>query len=95
VVFMAFAMLLSPASPIRAATLQEKFDALCINTQDAESLPLEKLQALVAECDKLKEAIEQSSDPKKKVLLFRLKKCRNFLAFIVETKQNPSAGSSK
>lgn len=88
-------MLLSPGNPVRAASLQEEFDALCIHTQAAESLPLVELRELVAECDKLREEIEQSNDPKKKVLLFRLNKCRNFLAFIVATKEVNEAESSQ
>ena len=85
---------LSPCNAVRAASLQEEFDALCIHTQAAESLSLVELRELVAECDKLREVIEQSNDPKKKVLLFRLKKCRDFLYFILATKEVNEAESS-
>jgi len=78
---------------VYAGTLKEEFDNLCVNTQDAESLSLEKLQELVTECDQLKIKIEQSSDRQKKLLLFRLNKCRNFLAYIIEHKQGDNSGS--
>ena len=73
-------------------TLQEEFDRLCVHTQDAESLSLERLQDLVAECDQLQKKIEASDDEKKKLLLFRLKKCRDFLAYVLELKQIDKQG---
>ena len=72
---------------VYGGSLQEEFDALCVHTQDAESLSLERLQELVTECDQLQKKIEASADQKKKLLLFRLKKCRDFLAYIIELKQ--------
>ena len=69
-------------------SLQEEFDGICIHTQEAESLSLEKLQELVAACDQLQKKIEASDDEKKKVLLFRLKKCCNFFAYMIELKSS-------
>jgi len=80
---------------VYAGSLQDEFDRLCVHTQDAESLPLEQLQELVAECDQLKQKIEQSDDAKKKLLLFRLEKCRNFLEYIVELRQEDNSGSQQ
>lgn len=90
VVFMVVALLVL-AGPLRAASLQEEFDAICIHTQGAEGLSIKKLQGLISQSDKLREAIEKSNNPKKKVLLFRLNKCRNFFEFMVETKQKKKA----
>jgi len=81
------------AAIVQGGSLQEDFDKLCVHTQDAESLSLERLQELVTECDRLKERIEESNDPKKKLLLFRLNKCRNFLAYMVELKTEDSSGN--
>ena len=69
-------------------SLQEEFDTLCIHTQETESLSLEKLQDLLKECDQLQKKIEASNDEKKKVMLFRLKKCRDFLTYVMEIKQS-------
>ena len=41
----------------------------------------------MAECDQLQKKIEASDDEQKKLLLFRLKKCRDFLVYIAELKQ--------
>jgi len=71
---------------VYGVSLQEKFDTLCVYTQDTESLPLEKLHELVTDCDQLQKEIEASDDPKKKLLLFRLNKCRNFFAYVIELK---------
>jgi len=72
--------------------LQDEFDKLCVYTQEAESLPLDKLQELLTDCDKLQKNIEQSDDAKKKLLLFRLNKCRNFLVYIIDLKQGDNSG---
>jgi len=69
-------------------SLQEEFDALCVQTQDAESLSPEKLRELVTQCDQLQKKIEESNDTKKKLLLFRLQKCRDFIIYVMETKQS-------
>ena len=86
-------IVLFSSAAVYGASLQEEFDTLCVHTQDAESLSLERLQELVAECDQLQKKIEASDDPKKKLLLFRLKKCRDFLAYITELKQAENPGS--
>jgi cell division protein FtsB len=80
---------------VHGETLQEEFDRLCVHTQDAESLSIEKLQELVAECDQLQKKIEASDDAKKKLLLFRLKKCRDFLAYIIALKEVENPDSSQ
>lgn len=89
VLLIVFSLVLLPV-PAQAASLQEEFDAICIHTQGADKLSLDKLQGLVSQCDELRQTIEKSNDPKKKVLLFRLKKCRDFLAFMVESKKGNS-----
>ena len=73
------------------AKLEATFNELCGRTENAEALTVEKLTTMVSECDTLEEKITQSSHPKKKILLFRLKKCRNFLHFMIQTKQLESS----
>jgi len=75
------------------ASLQEEFDHLCIYTQNAENLPSEKLRELLAECDQLQKKIDASNDVKKKLLSFRLNKCRNFFAYIIELRQSDNPGT--
>jgi uncharacterized membrane protein len=88
-----FIVLFSSVAGAYAGSLQEDFDRLCVYTQEAESLSLEKLQELVTECDQLQKRIEESNDEKKKLLLFRLQKCRNFFAYIIELKQGENSSS--
>jgi len=71
--------------------LETVFNELCSQTENAEALSVEEITTMIAECDSLKDKIIQSSHPKKKILLFRLKKCRNFLDFIIQTKQLKSS----
>jgi len=77
------------------ASLQEEFEALCVHTQEAEDLPPQTLRDLLAQCDQLQKKIEQSNDAKKKVLLFRLKKCRSFFSYIIEVKQPGNSSGSQ
>jgi hypothetical protein len=76
-------------------SLQDDFDKLCIQTQGAEDLAREKIQELITECDQLRKKIEESNDEKKKLLLFRLNKCRNFFVYVFELKQASNPGSPK
>jgi hypothetical protein len=47
----------------------------------------EELGDLVSRCDRLKPAIEGSSDPQKKVILKRLEKCRALFLYVLETRK--------
>jgi hypothetical protein len=67
--------------------LETAFNELCGQAENAETLSVEELTEMIAQCDSLEDKIIHSTHPKKKVLLFRLKKCRNFLNFIIQTKQ--------
>ena len=70
----------------------EDFDNICAQAEVADSLPTAKLKELAIESDKLLGVIEASDDPRKKVYIFRLKKCRNFFVYITglrETKERP------
>ena len=53
-----------------------------------KAFPWKKLQDLLKECDQLQKKIEASNDEKKKVMLFRLEKCRDFLTYVMEIKQS-------
>src|SRR3990172_3448379 len=69
------------------------FDRICAQAEVADSLPTEKLKELAMESDKLLEVIEADNDPKKKLYIFRLKKCSNFFVYIMSlrgTKDKPA-----
>jgi hypothetical protein len=68
-------------------SLETAFNELCGQTEKVEALSAEEITKMIVQCDTLKEKITQSTHPGKKVLLFRLKKCRSFLEFIIQTKQ--------
>lgn len=88
ITFLSCLLILFSSAVVYGDSMQEEFDGICIHTQDAEDLSLEKLQELVMQCDQLQKKIEESSDEKKKVLLFRLKKCCDFLTYVMEIKQS-------
>jgi hypothetical protein len=67
--------------------LEAAFNQLCGQLENAEALSVEELTTMIAECDELKQKITRNENPKKKVLLFRLKKCRDFIEFTIQTKQ--------
>ncbi len=92
--FICSLFLFSPLYSLAADELdniETTFNELCGRTETAETLPVEEIASMIARCDSLMDTVRQSTHPKKKVLLFRLKKCRNFLEYILETKKKPSS----
>lgn len=73
------------------SAIEASFNKLCSQSEKAASLSIEQLTQMIDECDSLSQKLQKSSHPKKKVLLFRVKKCRNFLDFIVQTKNTKEA----
>ena len=66
---------------------REGFDRVCAITAESENLTIDQLNELITESDELLVRIKASEDPKKKLYLIRLKKCRNFLVFMRDFKQ--------
>jgi|GEM_PF-1300077 len=62
------------------------FERLCGYTDIATTLEPSKLTELIGECDLLLERLQKLSDPKKKMYIFRTKKCRDLFRFVLETK---------
>ncbi len=75
-----------------AGSWKDDFNRLCAQTATAESLSGQELDNLVAECDQVIRTVEKSDTPETKVILFRLKKCRNLFVYLREVKKN-QAGS--
>lgn len=69
------------AAPGHADDWKAEFDALCSQVQAAEGKSTEELEDLIKRCDALMPVIKASDDPKKKVYIFRLKKCRKFFEY--------------
>jgi len=89
-------LLMSYFSPLVAAqSWVEDFDRICGQAEDADSLPTTKLQELVVESDKLFEVIEAGDDPRKKVYIFRLKKCRNLFIYIMNLREAEKGAGPK
>lgn len=73
--------------PVCAGDWHEEFNELCGQVQTADSLGKEELGSLIERADKLLTVIEASDEPRKKVYIFRLKKCRAMFEFSVQLKQ--------
>jgi hypothetical protein len=65
----------------------DEFEDICSQTMDAQSLSNEELQSLVERCEKLLPIIEQSDFVKKKVYLFRIKKCKDLFQYMIEVNE--------
>src|SRR5574340_848350 len=89
-------LLMSYFSPLASAqSWVEDFDRICSQAEEADSLPTTKLQELVVESDKLLGVIEAGDDPRKKVYIFRLKKCRNLFAYIINLREAEKGAGPK
>ena len=89
-------LLMSYFSPLASAqSWVEDFDRICGQAEEADSLPTPKLQELVVESDKLLGVIEAGDDPRKKVYVFRLKKCRNLFAYIISLREAEKGAGPK
>lgn len=63
---------------------QDRFDRICEQTAVVGQLNNKELGKLINMSDELLEIIQASNDPKKKIYLLRLKKCRNLFVFMRE-----------
>jgi hypothetical protein len=77
------------AAPVQAQdNWKQEFEDVCGQTQIGDQLEAKELQGLVARCDALKVRMEKLSDPERKVMLSRLKRCRDFFAYLLQIKEN-------
>lgn len=72
-----------------AASWEAAFEAICARTPEVMALSREELQAMVAECDRLRPQIEALPETPRKVYRKRLEMTRNLLLFTLEAKENP------
>lgn len=69
-----------------------EFDRICARTGEAGKMSEAELNQLISDSEKLREKIVGSNDPDRKVYLFRVGKCRDFLVFMKDaavTAQKP------
>lgn len=69
---------------------KDEFDRLCGVTDQATTFSEDELKGLIQDCDRLMEKLKGMEVPKKKLYLFRIKKCRNLFTFILDTKKHSS-----
>ncbi len=75
---------LSPVLGFTAETWKTEFEEICANVPAAPSLSTERIEELIRESKQLMITMEEVQDPQKKIYLFRLKKCRDFLQYILD-----------
>jgi hypothetical protein len=81
------------AVPAMAAEWQEDFQRLCSQTQVAGDMSYEELTGMLEDCDGLLETIKALNNPRNKVYIFRLKKCRNFYQYTMDLKDRNGVGA--
>jgi hypothetical protein len=81
------------AVPAAAVEWREDFERLCAGIETAEGMSSEELEGAVKECDKLLKTLEEIDNPKKKMFIFRLKKCRNFYQYSIDLKEGKGMGA--
>ena len=78
----------------RADSLESEFQSICSHTDSAAELPAAELTSLIEESDRLLEALAASALPQKKVLIFRLKKCRNLFRYLLDVRETGESDES-
>jgi hypothetical protein len=61
---------------------REEFDRICARTGEAGTMSEVELDRLIVDSEKVREQIEASNEPDRKVYLFRIGKCRDFFVFM-------------
>lgn len=85
-------LLLALIQPVRGEEpWQETFEKTCSRSNEAMTLSVEELRALVESCNQLEKVIEKQEPSVRKVYLKRLQLCRNLYAYMLEYRQNGQA----
>ncbi len=69
-----------------------ELDELCGSSQAAMTLSSEEVTTLVERCDRIIAEITGTDNPRKKLYLFRLERCRNFYQYIINLKSKERSG---
>ena len=76
-----------PSASLAQEEWRAEFDAVCSKTDVAMTLLVEELKELIKHCDELKPRIEAEEESTRRVYLRRLQVCRNFLEYVLDSKQ--------
>ena len=63
----------------------DEYNSICGDTQKAIKMHSEELNILIDKCDKLLNKIKGSDNPRKKIFIFRIEKCKNFYQYIADS----------
>lgn len=87
---LAAAMLLVCMLPLAAPAgdWRVEFDDICARVDTADSLSSEELARLISRADDVIRQIDESGDPARKVFMTRLKRCRDFFEFTLQTRES-------
>ena len=64
---------------------RDEYNSICGDSQEAVLLPREEINTLIDKCDKLLNKIKAADNPRKKIFIFRIEKCKNFYKFIADS----------
>lgn len=85
-------LLLVLSQPVRGEeSWQATFEKTCSKSNDAMTLSVEELRALVESCNALEQVIEKQEASVRKVYLKRLQLCKNLYAYMLEYRQSGQA----
>ena len=73
-------------SPVEPAAWMPEFQRLCSHTDQGAELTVGDLDRLIAGCDELLQTLAALDEPRKKVYIVRLTKCRDLYVFTKEIK---------
>ncbi len=82
-------LLVAPQVASAADDWKTSFNDICSKVQASDNLSIQDFSTLLERTDKLMPEIQASDDRSKKVYMQRLKKCRSFFEFMIDTKKNP------
>ena len=67
---------------------KDEYKSICGDTQEALLLPGKEINTLIDKCDKLLNKIKASDNPRKKIFIFRIEKCKNFYKYITDSRED-------
>ncbi len=84
----------TPATGDQGGDWRAEFEAVCSQTDLAMNLSVEELAQLIARCDSLAGRIGAEPEVVRRLYLKRLKRCRDLLAYVLESRHAAPAGTS-
>jgi len=85
--FLPTARILGGADVLAADDWKQAFNDLCAKTQNAMAYMPDELRDFVADCDRLKAAINELQEPEKTIYGKRLERCRGVFDYVLQAKE--------